>query len=111
MIAEYDSTAVGYAVYYPIFGTFSAIGKIYLEDIFIKEEFRHRGFGRYFLAKIAELAISEGYSAMEWSCLSHNKPSIEFYKKLGAVKESGVEHFKLDKIGLKAVSELAKQPS
>ena len=79
LIAEYGKEVVGYALYYPIFGSFSAIGKIHLEDIFIQPNFRGYGVGRFFLAKIAEIILADGYTEMEWNCLDWNKPSIEFY--------------------------------
>lgn len=96
-IAEYDGEIVGYALYYPVFGSFAAIGKVHLEDIFIKEDFRGHGFGKYFLTKIVEVVLAEGYTEMEWSCLDWNKPSIEFYKKLGAKEETGRKYFGFDK--------------
>lgn len=97
LIAEYDGEAIGYALYYPVFGSFSAIGKVHLEDIFIKEDFRGHGFGKYFLTKIVEFVLAEGYTEMEWSCLDWNKPSIGFYKKLGAKEETGRRYFGFDK--------------
>ena len=96
-IAEYDGEIVGYALYYPVFGSFAAIGKVHLEDIFIKEDFRGHGFGKYFLTKIVEVVLAEGYTEMEWSCLDWNKRSIEFYKKLGAKEETGRKYFGFDK--------------
>ena len=97
LIAEYDGETIGYALYYPVFGSFSAIGKVHLEDIFIKEDFRGHGFGKYFLTKIVEFVLAEGYTEMEWSCLDWNKPSIGFYKKLGAKEETGRRYFGFDK--------------
>lgn len=49
--AEYGKETVGYALYYPVFGSFAAAGSVYLEDFYLKEEFRGRGFGRYFSPK------------------------------------------------------------
>ena len=53
--------------------------------------------------QVAEIAAKEGYSGMEWSCLDWNKPSIEFYNKLGAATESGRVHFDFDKAAMDAV--------
>lgn len=103
LIAEYAGEAAGYALYYPVFGSFSAAGKVHLEDLFLKEEFRGHGFGKYFFAKIAEIVLAEGYTEMEWNCLDWNKPSLDFYKKLGAKEETGREYFSFDKSGLEAV--------
>lgn len=108
LFAEFNGEAIGYAIYYPVFGSFSAIGKVHLEDIFIKEEYRHYGFGKYFLAKIADRVLEEGYSEMEWSCLRWNISSITFYKKLGAVHEIGREYFSFSKSQLMKVASLVK---
>lgn len=93
LIAEYDGEAVGYALYYPIFGSFAAEGRVHLEDLFIKEEYRNQGIGKYFFDRIAGIVREEGYSAMEWSCLDWNEPAVAFYEKLGAVQEKGRKYF------------------
>ena len=93
LILTLDNNPIGYALYYPIFGSFSANGKVYLEDFFILKEYRGKGFGKYFLGEIIKSIISEGYTAMEWSCLDWNEPSIAFYKHIGAEQESGRIHF------------------
>lgn len=93
LIAEYNSEAIGYAVYYPVFGSFSAAGGVHLEDMFLKEENRHCGLGRKFFSKIEEYVKQEGYTKMEWSCLDWNVSSIGFYDKIGAVQEQGRKYF------------------
>lgn len=94
LLAECEGETLGYALYYPVFGSFSAMGKIHLEDLFIRPEFRGLGFGRLLFAEIAEMAAAEGYMEMEWSCLDWNEPAIEFYKKSGAVQENGRVYFR-----------------
>lgn len=106
LIAEYENTAIGYALYYPIFGSFSAIGKVHLEDIFIKKEYRGNGFGKYFLAKVAKAVLDDGYTEMEWSCLDWNEPAIGFYEKLGAVKETGRVYYGFPKNELETMASL-----
>lgn len=96
-IAELDGTPVGYAIYYPVFGSFSAKGKVHLEDIYINEEYRGKGLGKEFFAKVANFALNDGYSGMEWSCLDWNTPSINFYNKLGANEETGRVYFEFSK--------------
>lgn len=97
LVAELDGTPVGYAIYYPVFGSFSAKGKVHLEDIFLKEEYRGKGLGKKFMTKTIEFVLEDGYSGMEWSCLDWNSPSIAFYEKLGAEKEIGREYFEFNK--------------
>ena len=81
-LAENDNGEnIGYAIYYPIFSSFSANIKVHLEDLFIKPNLRHQGYGKEFFFKIAKIIKDEGYIEIEWSCLDWNAPSIEFYKK------------------------------
>lgn len=93
LIAEYDGRAIGYAIYYPIFGSFAAKAGVHLEDLLMEEEYRRRGFGKEFFSKIEELVKQEGYTRMEWSCLDWNTPAIDFYNKIGAVQEQGRKYF------------------
>ena len=93
LIAEYDCKAIGYAIYYPVFGSFAAKAGVHLEDLLMEEEYRRRGFGKEFFYKIEELVKQEGYTRMEWSCLDWNTPAIDFYNKIGADKEQGRKYF------------------
>ena len=94
LIAENDNGEnVGYAIYYPIFSSFSAKVKVHLEDLFIKPNYRHQGYGKEFFFKLANIIKKEGYIEIEWSCLDWNTPSIEFYKKIGAIQEKGRVYF------------------
>lgn len=93
IIAEVDENPVGYAIYYPVFGSFAAKANAHLEDLFIKPEFRRKGLGKEFFFKLLKMLKAEGYSKIEWSCLDWNTPSIEFYKKIGAKQETGRVYF------------------
>lgn len=93
IIAEVDENPVGYAIYYPVFGSFAAKANAHLEDLFIKPEFRRKGVGKEFFFKLLKMLKAEGYSKIEWSCLDWNTPSIEFYKKIGAQQETGRVYF------------------
>lgn len=95
IIAEFDGNPVGYAIYYPVFGSFAAKANVHLEDLFIKPEYRRKGLGKEFFFKLAERIKGEGYSKIEWSCLDWNTPSIEFYRKIGAKQEMGRVYFEI----------------
>ena len=97
LIAKLDNKPIGYAIYYPVFGSFSAKGNVHLEDIFLYEEYRGKGYGKRFLAEVIKDIFSNGYSNMEWSCLDWNTPSITFYDKIGAEQETGRVYFNFDK--------------
>lgn len=75
---------VGFAVFIQNYSTFLAKPGLYLEDLFVKPEWRRRGFGRALLSHLAAIAVARGYGRMEWSVLDWNGPSIAFYKTLGA---------------------------
>lgn len=87
---------IGYAIYYPTFGSFSAKANVHVEDLYIRPEYRHQGYGRAIFARLVGWVEDEGYTKLEWSCLDWNTPSIEFYKKLGASLESGRVYFDFD---------------
>ena len=93
VIAEIKDQIIGYSIYYPIFSSFSAKVKVHLEDLFIKPNYRHQGYGKEFFFKLANIIKEEEYIEIEWSCLDWNTPSIEFYKKIGAIQEKGRVYF------------------
>lgn len=93
LIAEYDNEPVGYAIYYPVFGSFVAEGGVHLEDMYLNEEKRRCGLGKRFFLKIQEYVKQDGFSRMEWSCLDWNTPAIGFYDKIGAVQEHGRNYY------------------
>ncbi|HVA54786.1 MAG TPA: GNAT family N-acetyltransferase [Gammaproteobacteria bacterium] len=84
LIAELDDTAIGFALFYHNFSTFAGKPGLYLEDLYIKPEFRGRGFGRKMLAHLANLAVQRGCARFEWAVLDWNAPAIRFYESLGA---------------------------
>jgi len=84
VIGEYDGTPAGFALFFHNFSTFVGKPGIFIEDIFVKSEFRGRGLGKIFFSFLAKIAVERNCGRLEWSCLDWNKPSIEFYKKQGA---------------------------
>ena len=106
LFAEAGGEVVGYAIYYPTYGSYSAHGKIHLEDLFIKSEYRGKGYGTAFLSYICKKLLGEGYKAMEWSALDFNVPSIEYYGKLGAETEKGRTYFDFSEENMKKLAGL-----
>ena len=80
-----EEEEVGFALFFHNFSTFLGRSGLYLEDLFVLPEHRGKGYGKALLAKLASIAVERGYGRMEWSCLDWNRPSIDFYKSLGAV--------------------------
>lgn len=80
-----DGVEVGFALFFHNFSTFLGRAGIYLEDLFVKPEYRGRGYGKALLKKLAKIAVERGCGRLEWWCLDWNKPSIDFYRSMGAV--------------------------
>lgn len=89
LMAEYNGEPAGYAMYFYNFSSFIGLPGLYLEDIYIRPEFRGKGFGKITLAHLARLAIEKNCWGMEWTVLDWNKPSIDFYEGMGAFNRSG----------------------
>lgn len=80
-----DDKKIGFALYFHNFSTFLGRSGLYLEDLYIRSEYRGKGYGKALLSTLARTAVERGYGRMEWSCLDRNEPSIAFYRALGAV--------------------------
>ena len=79
-----DGKEIGFALFFHNFSTFLGRAGIYLEDLFILEEYRKKGYGKAILKKLAHIAVERGCGRLEWWCLDWNKSSIDFYLSLGA---------------------------
>lgn len=88
VFAEENGSPVGFALYFHNFSTFQGRAGLYLEDIFIKPDFRKKGYGKALFRYLAKLAVDRGCGRFEWICLDWNQPSIEFYGSMGAVPMS-----------------------
>ena len=75
---------VGFVLFFHNYSTFLGQPGIYIEDLFVDEAFRRRGFGRALLTYVAGLAKERRCGRLEWSVLDWNEPAINFYKKIGA---------------------------
>jgi GNAT superfamily N-acetyltransferase len=89
VIAEWNGQPAGFAFFFYHYSTWLGRPGIYLEDLFVRPEFRGRGIGKALLVHLAQIAVRENCYGMRWQVLDWNTPSIEFYELLGAhhVKE------------------------
>lgn len=85
IIGEYENEPVAFALFFPNFSTFLGKPGLYLEDFYVKPNMRGRGFGKRIFSFLANLTKERNYGRLEWICLDWNEPSINFYKKMGAV--------------------------
>ena len=79
-----DGKEVGFALFFHNFSTFLGRRGLYLEDLFVLPEYRGKGYGKGLLRQLARIALERGCGRLEWWCLDWNKPSIDFYRALGA---------------------------
>lgn len=79
-----DNQEVGFALFFHNFSTFLGRAGIYLEDLYVKPEYRGKGYGKSLLKKLAKIAKERDCGRLEWWCLDWNKSSIDFYLSLGA---------------------------
>lgn len=84
IFAVVDDEEIGFALFFYNFSTFLGRAGIYLEDLFVKPEYRGKGYGKAILKKLAAIAVERGCGRLEWWCLDWNKPGIDFYLSLGA---------------------------
>jgi GNAT superfamily N-acetyltransferase len=84
VLAEVDGQVAGFALYCGNYSTFLARPGIWLEDLFVRPEFRGHGLGKRLLSHLAQLAIERNCGRVEWGVLNWNTPSIGFYESLGA---------------------------
>lgn len=85
ILAETEAGEVaGFALFFHNFSTWAGKPGLYLEDLFVKPEYRKHGHGKALLAELARIAVERGCARFEWSVLDWNEPSIAFYKALGA---------------------------
>lgn len=84
LILEVDQGVIGFALYFHNFSTFLGKAGLYLEDLYIRPEYRHKGYGKQVFKYLAKLALDRGCGRMECSVLDWNAPSIRFYQSLGA---------------------------
>ncbi|MEN9933164.1 MAG: hypothetical protein RIS17_1737 [Pseudomonadota bacterium] len=84
VLAETAGEAVGMALFFTNFSTWTGKPGLYLEDLFVMPSARGQGLGKALLVHLAGIAVARGYGRFEWSVLDWNAPAIGFYKALGA---------------------------
>jgi GNAT superfamily N-acetyltransferase len=84
LIAHLDGAPAGFALFFHNYSTFLTQPGLYLEDLFVKPDFRRRGIGAALFNRLAQIACERKCGRFEWSALDWNTPAIEFYKKMGA---------------------------
>ena len=84
LLAEDAGIVVGFALFFHNYSTFRGKPGIYLEDLFVRPDYRGEGHGKALFAELARLAVERGCARLEWAVLDWNAPSIAFYERLSA---------------------------
>ena len=83
-LAEVDGAVAGFALWFYTFSTFVGRHGIYLEDLFVRPEYRGQGLGKALIGNLARRCVAENLGRLEWSVLDWNEPAIDFYRSQGA---------------------------
>ena len=105
IIGYLNETPVGFALYFHNFSTFLGKPGIYLEDLYVRPEYRSKGIGKEMLKYLARLTIERDCGRLEWSVLNWNQPAIDFYKKLGAKPKDEWTMYQITAEALKLLSQ------
>ncbi|MDE7264387.1 MAG: GNAT family N-acetyltransferase [Anaeroplasmataceae bacterium] len=105
ILAKYQGKIVGYMLYFYNYSTFVGRENIYLEDLFLLEEYRHLGIGKALFKVLAGIALDEGCKRIDWVCLHWNEPSLRFYQ---AIQASRHDEWVLHRLEEEGIALLAK---
>jgi GNAT superfamily N-acetyltransferase len=84
IVGEENGEVVTFALFFHNFSTFLTKKGLYLEDLYVRQSHRGKGYGTQMLQRLAQLALERGCGRFEWSVLDWNEPAINFYKAMGA---------------------------
>ena len=104
IIGEEDGEPAGFALFFHNYSTFIGLPGIYLEDLFVKREHRGKGYGKSLLARLAKIAQDRQCGRVEWAVLDWNEPSINFYRRIGAISLDDWKMFRLTGDALSALA-------
>lgn len=104
-IVEENGAIAGCAIWFLNYSTWQGKHGIYLEDLFVRPQYRGRGFGKALLKHLAAICEDRGYGRFQWWVLDWNTPSIDFYKSLGAI---AMDEWTVYRVSEQALSELAR---
>jgi GNAT superfamily N-acetyltransferase len=106
LIAEVDGQPAGFALFFHNFSTFLGKPGLYLEDLFVRPEYRGLGLGKRLMVRLAKIALERDCGRFEWWVLDWNTPAIDFYRRLGAV---GMDEWTVQRVTGDALKALAAQ--
>ncbi len=105
-IVESGGEVAGFAIWFLNYSTWQGKHGIYLEDLFVKPQFRGQGLGKALLQRLAQICTENGYGRFQWWVLDWNEPAIEFYKSFGAI---AMDTWTVYRVSDQPLQELAKK--
>lgn len=105
-IVEHNGEIAGLAIWFLNYSTWQGLHGIYLEDLFIRPQFRSLGYGKDLLKHLANICKERGYGRFQWWVLDWNTPAIDFYTSLGA---KAMDEWTVYRISGKELNDLAVQ--
>lgn len=106
IIAEEYGRPVGFALFFHNYSTFLGKANLYLEDLFVKPEYRGKGYGKALLSFLGKIAVDRDCGRLDWWCLDWNTSSIEFYKEMGAIPMDEWTVYRVEGEKLKKLAEI-----
>ena len=105
LLARCGEQLAGYAIYFFTFSSFVGRRGVWLEDVYVRPEFRQQGLGRTLIERVAEIAAESHCGRFEWSALRWNENALRFYRNLGA---KPLDNWVLLRMGAPALATLAR---
>lgn len=108
LIAEEDGEAIGFVLYHTSYSTFLCKYCIHIEDLYVRETKRGKGYGEALVKAICDIAHEKNYGRIDWVVLDWNQPAIQFYKHIGAEELSEWKMFRLNYDDIQRLSQKSK---
>ncbi len=105
LVAEVENNLVGYAIFFSTFSTFIGRAGIWLEDLYVRPDFRGLGLGKGLLKAVGEIAAARNAGRYEWSVLDWNRNAIDLYERVGGEILQEWRIVRLDQRGIRALPE------
>ena len=103
-LAEWEGEPAGFSVWFLNYSTFRGRHGLYVEDLFVRPQFRGRGIGKALMARLARKCVEQKLARFEWAVLDWNKPAVAFYKSIGA---QVLDEWRICRLSGKALSDFA----
>ena len=97
LITEVDQIPIGFAIWAYSFSTFTGKPTLYIDDIYVQEQYRGSGIGSRMFSCLAEIAIQNDCARMDWYCMETNRSGKEYYHKMGAEETDWFKVFRLNR--------------